>query len=186
MTQDNAPPRPIFKARILHTAKRVSVLDRESLERSHPQLSETCRVVLESYLLRSHRALKISPGGVLTCVTHPPTWVLTECGAVAGLTCGAHGVSEVFPSSPNRTVPKPFRLPVFLSSQFPPSSALLSSAPPRTLALSETKAAGNAPIRDSRTNSRGVLERNRSRCSEVRNSFCQRQQAVACSMCLCI
>lgn len=73
-TQDNTPP-PIFTARsLLHSSSsetpRVSVPKRASLKRSRRELFENVRLVLQSCLLRSKRALKISPGGVCYLVSN--------------------------------------------------------------------------------------------------------------------
>ena len=71
MTQDNTPPGPIFKARLLHINKGVcrprTGRRWKYLDNSFPR---TCRLVLESCLVRSNRALKIRRGGVLSCVIY--------------------------------------------------------------------------------------------------------------------
>ena len=70
MTQDNTPPGPICKARLLHVNKVVGSEQGVVGEISPTAFRKLVVLVLESCLARSNRALKIGPGCLSSCVTY--------------------------------------------------------------------------------------------------------------------
>ena len=66
MTQDNNPPGPSFTARFTPCPRQCRCVFGKNLAYSFPK---KCRLVFESYVVRSNRALKIGRGGALSCVT---------------------------------------------------------------------------------------------------------------------